>query len=475
MDRKKIIRMKKHLHKAMAALAFLAISCSANAAEAVYRIVEFNNTTGEFTLAASGEVPQGSWAYFENDYGATRGNRYNQIPRNKKAVLYLNGWQGCQLKSVTLSMCSNNKSGQVGLTVSDGDTPVYNERPADFASPEWFGQWVSKDLNVYVDIDKPLDLAALTADEASVTLQGGTSEGSVYVSTITIDYDEPAGATLESPMGWIYEKLAAKSTIADGDEVMLFRNGCAATDIDGIETSGYLDAVPLGSTSDVSSHDILSFRLAQTGSQWTLTDQFGRALCAAGKQKLAWDEGESLWDITLGYDGATVASANTQYGTLRFNAPAESYARFGLYTSNSLSLPFLYRKTGQRQPVVATSLSFAEGTKTVALSDGQVALLPTLLPTATTDRRIVWTSDHSEVATVNGGLVTLLGVGQTTITATTRDGGATATVLLTVTDDSRVSAVERDAVGPRKVLEGSRVVIIGNDGARFDVNGAQIQ
>lgn len=464
-----------HLHKVVVALAGLAIGVSADAAEVVYRIVEYNNTTGEFSLAASGEVPQGAWAYFQNDYGATRGNRYNQIPRNKKAVLYLEGWQGCRLKSITLSMCSNNKSGQVGLTVSDGDTPVYTERPADFACPEWFGQWVSKDLNVYVDIDKPMDVPALTADEASITLQGGTSEGSVYVNSITIDYDEPAGTALESPLGWVYEKLAAKSTIADGDEVMIYRNGCAAADIDGIETGNYLDAIPLASTVDVDSHDVLCFRLKKVDTQWTLTDQYGRELCAAGKQKLAWDGGDNRWDITLGYDGATIASATAQYGTLRFNAPAESYARFGLYTSTSLSLPFLYRKKNQRQPIVTSSLSFSEDSKTVALGDGQVVLVPALLPVTATDRRVLWTSDHEDVATVNGGFVTLHGVGQTTITAATRDGGASATILLTVTDDSSVATLERENTSARKVLEGSRVVIVGLDGTRYDVNGAQIQ
>lgn len=58
---------------------------------------------------------------FENEYGATAGNRYNQIPRNRQATLWLEGWQGCTIEGITLSMCSNKTSGTVGLNVSAGD------------------------------------------------------------------------------------------------------------------------------------------------------------------------------------------------------------------------------------------------------------------------------------------------------------------------------------------------------------------
>lgn len=189
------------MRKAVSAVAFMAVAVTADAAEAVFRIVEFNKTTGEFALAASGTVPQDSWAYFQNDYGATTGNRYNQIPRNRKAVLWLEGWQGCTIKGITLNMCSNNKAGQVGLSVSDGETEIFKFSPVDFADAGWFGQWVSKDLGVYVDVTKQIDAPTLTADVAGITVKGGTKEGSVYLNSITIDYEEGTGMTLESPLG----------------------------------------------------------------------------------------------------------------------------------------------------------------------------------------------------------------------------------------------------------------------------------
>lgn len=89
--------------KAMAVAAFLTLSVAADAAEVVYRIVEYNKQTAEFEIAACGMVPRNSRVYFENEFGATTGNRYNQIPRNREAVLYLEGWQEAEAKDRCIS------------------------------------------------------------------------------------------------------------------------------------------------------------------------------------------------------------------------------------------------------------------------------------------------------------------------------------------------------------------------------------
>lgn len=446
----------------MAVAAFLTLSVAADAAEVVYRIVEYNKQTAEFEIAACGMVPRNSRVYFENEFGATTGNRYNQIPRNREAVLYLEGWQGCKVRSITFSMCSNNKSGQVGVALNDGGTTLYESAPVDFASSEWFGSWVSKDLGVYVDVTKQIDATAIATDDATIVVAGGRSEGSVYLDAITIDYDED-GVELESPLGWQYEKLTKKSTLNAGDEVMIYRNGAAAADFDGMDESHYLDAVAVPSTADVTSPDVLRFKLGKSadGAAWTFTDQHGRKLGATGKQLLAWDEGATEWTVDLGYDGATIAPAGTDYGTLRYSTPDNNYARFNLYTSKSLPLPFLYRKGEQKQPEQSRSLAFAEEEQTVSLDAAHIGLRPTLLPKTTTDKRLRWTSSDESVATVAGGFVTLLGVGETTITAAAYDGGAEATMRLIVTEPTAVNGVTSDAKmqRPRKVLSGNKVVI----------------
>lgn len=459
--------------KAMAVAAFLTLSVAADAAEVVYKIVEYNKQTAEFEIAACGMVPRNSRVYFENEFGATTGNRYNQIPRNREAVLYLEGWQGCKVRSITLSMCSNNKSGQVGVSLNDGGTTLYESAPVDFASSEWFGSWVSKDLGVYVDVTKQIDAPAIATDDATIVVAGGRSEGSVYLDAITIEYDED-GVELESPLGWQYEKLTKKSTLNAGDEVMIYRNGAAAADLDGMDESHYLDAVAVPSTSDVTSPDVLRFKLGKTDAQnWTFTDQYGRKLGATGKQLLAWDEGATEWTVDLGYDGATIAPAGTDYGTLRYSTPDNNYARFNLYTSKSLPLPFLYRKGEQKQPELSRSLAFAEEEQTVSLDATHIGLRPTLLPKTTTDKRLRWTSSDESVATVAGGFVTLLGVGETTITAAAYDGGAEATIRLVVTEPTTVNGVTSGAKmqRPRKVLDGNKIVIVTEQG-RYGVDAA---
>ena len=458
----------------MAVAAFLTLSVAADAAEVVYKIVEYNKQTAEFEIAACGMVPRNSRVYFENEFGATTGNCYNQIPRNREAVLYLEGWQGCKVRSITFSMCSNNKSGQVGVALNDGGTTLYESAPVDFASSDWFGAWVSKDLGVYVDVTKQTDAPAIATDDATIVVAGGRSEGSVYLDAITIDYDED-GVELESPLGWQYEKLTKKSTLNAGDEVMIYRNGAAAADFDGMDESHYLDAVAVPSTSDVTCPDVLRFTLDKSvdGAAWTFTDQFGRQLGATGKQQLAWGEGATEWTVDLGYDGATIAPAGTEYGTLRYSTPDNSYARFNLYTSKSLPLPFLYLKGEQKQPEQSRSLAFAEEEQTVSLDAAHIGLRPTLLPKTTTDKRLRWTSSDESVATVAGGFVTLLGVGETTITAAAYDGGAEATMRLVVTEPTAVNGVTSGTKmqRPRKVLSGNKVVIQTEQG-RYGVDAA---
>lgn len=410
-----------------------------------YRIVEYNVDAGSFVLAAHGKRPVGSYAIFENDFGATRGNRYNQIPRNKEATLWLEGWEGCTINSVTLAMCSNNSSGTAALSVNASDQEIYSMRPLPFDDPEWFGHWLSKDLRSYAEITKPMSsLEPIGNDgEVAITIKGGTSEGSVYLDAVTIDFSPSAWVMTESPLGWVFEKMETKSSLSDGDVIMLYRSGDAAGDIDGMEKSRYLDAIGLASTSNVIEPFVEFFTLAATpDGHWTLTNQNGQQLGAAGAQALAWVDAPNAtvdvfsstsnvvtkWDITLGYSGATIASTNSKYGTLRYNAPAESYPRFWNYTSTSLPLPYIYRRVRQLQPIQCQSLDIQHPSvgigEPIAVDLAQqdtLLLRPKFQPSNVTNRRLIWESSRPEVATVRSGVVFLHAPGRTTISASCLD------------------------------------------------------
>ena len=354
---------------------------------------------------------------------------------------------------------------------------LYKRGTVDFADDSWFGQWVSKDYGVYVDINKQIDIDAITAEDASITINGGTREGSVYVSYVVIDYDAAEDVKLESPMGWSYEKLTKKSTLNEGDKLMMFRNGCAAADIDGMEKSHYLDAIAVPSTSDVTEPEVLRFTLAKSENKdfWTLTDNHGRMLGASSKQNLEWGGENTNWTIDLGYEGATITNEKTNFGTMRYNAPVESYARFNLYTSKTLELPFLYRRDKQNEPEIARSLTFDEAELTVGLDEKNVALKPAISPKNTTDTRITWTSGNESVATVNGGFVTLLSEGEAVINAKTKDGGAEASIRLKVVGSTGVSDIHADGKNQivRKIADGNKVIIV-KDSDVYNIDGAKV-
>ncbi|MDH6313128.1 uncharacterized protein YjdB [Parabacteroides sp. PFB2-10] len=78
-----------------------------------------------------------------------------------------------------------------------------------------------------------------------------------------------------------------------------------------------------------------------------------------------------------------------------------------------------------------TSLSLVEG--------GSETLTPTVAPTDASNKKVSWKSSNTAVATVdNNGNVTALKAGTATITATTEDGGKTATCAVTVTAPAAV-------------------------------------
>ena len=79
--------------------------------------------------------------------------------------------------------------------------------------------------------------------------------------------------------------------------------------------------------------------------------------------------------------------------------------------------------------VTGVTLNVSSGTLNPG---GSVALTATVIPADANNKTVTWTSSNTSVATVSNGVVTAVAVGSATITATTQDGGFTATYTLTV-------------------------------------------
>ena len=67
------------------------------------------------------------------------------------------------------------------------------------------------------------------------------------------------------------------------------------------------------------------------------------------------------------------------------------------------------------------------------LTGDRATLTATVLPSNASDKTISWSSSNENVATVKNGKVTAISAGQATITATTKDGGLTASCIVNVT------------------------------------------
>jgi hypothetical protein len=108
-----------------------------------------------------------------------------------------------------------------------------------------------------------------------------------------------------------------------------------------------------------------------------------------------------------------------------------------IYASCSRGDDILYRG----QTVSVTHVSLNKYSLIVYGTNG--TLKARLLPDGATNKNISWSSDNTNVATVNSnGFVTGVGVGTATITVTTEDGGKTASCAIIVRDDAPLTLAE---------------------------------
>ena len=89
-----------------------------------------------------------------------------------------------------------------------------------------------------------------------------------------------------------------------------------------------------------------------------------------------------------------------------------------------------YNSGGEVISVTGISLNKASTSIEAGYSE---ELVPTITPTNATNQTITWTSSDNSIATVSGGIVTGVSEGTATITATTNDGGFTASCIVTIT------------------------------------------
>jgi uncharacterized protein YjdB len=152
--------------------------------------------------------------------------------------------------------------------------------------------------------------------------------------------------------------------------------------------------------------------------------------------------GQDIWIVVNGFDGAKnpgqkmTSTTWTQSGDILFT-PTGTSVTLNAWTGNGSSAYF------DDYTIELNSSSSSVPVRKVIVTPASVSftnrgitkqLEATVVPFNATNNSLVWSSSNTAVATVSStGLVTSVGEGTATITATTNDGGKTASSLVTVT------------------------------------------
>ena len=452
---------------AVAALLFAAVTLSAK--EMVVEIKNFDSKRGTFTLNTYGEKPAGSSVDFYNDFGATSGNTYNQIPGQKEATLDLWGWEGCTIDSITFGMRSNKNEGRVQAKVDiykgTKATSVYDSGIKEFNNEGWYGNWVRFSNNVTVDITKEMTTKReIVEDEyVTITITGGDKAGmSVYLDRLTIYYTPAAGVETEKPLPYKFTKLGKTDVLADGDICILI-NGSnnGACEVDTSETNPYLGVTAVGNLSEVyvpennslGYAELLFFEMKKKDDAWQMIDQFGDTLGCKGTTHMTKNSGVTTWNISFGkYVGAphTIASTNEKYGSIQYNYEAQPQ-RFSNYASSQGAV-YLCRRGEQQKEVAATAFAITDVREMTTCTD-TVIVRHQFTPTTTTDQRVIWKSLNPEVATVRDGIVRPVAKGTAKIVAISRANAALSdTCVITVEECTVESVMIMDEKGKERVV-----------------------
>ncbi|MBQ7812669.1 MAG: Ig domain-containing protein [Bacteroidales bacterium] len=96
-----------------------------------------------------------------------------------------------------------------------------------------------------------------------------------------------------------------------------------------------------------------------------------------------------------------------------------------------MSLLALTSCNGILGKVAVESITLDKTSLTLQIGDSE-RLNATVLPTEASDKAIIWSSTDSDIATITDGVVTAVNIGQTTVTATSKDGRVSSGCIVTV-------------------------------------------
>ena len=153
-------------------------------------IAEYKITTTS-AVDTLGNPPENSSATFKNTY-----NTLYQMTKGHSSTLTLQGYDGYQIKNVTLSMKSNKSAGSGSINITAGSTTLYFLSATTFANFPGSTGYSSN----FIDITPKIETKYTIQTGESVVIEVAATVNSLYLNSITVEYQDASSpiVTIES-------------------------------------------------------------------------------------------------------------------------------------------------------------------------------------------------------------------------------------------------------------------------------------
>ncbi|TVY10436.1 DUF4350 domain-containing protein [Paenibacillus cremeus] len=325
-------------------------------------------------------------------------------------------------------------SGNAELTLSNGRTPTYSTTGNTIYKDGWAsptgGYWQAKlSTEGYTGLTLSSKQYGTNGGPRDFKLQysiDGTNfvdfstEYQLTTSIVQKDIALPAQAENQPTLyiRWLNTSNASISSTnagTNGTGTITQSSGnsrIADILVSGTPTSGSVTPVPVTGVS----LNTNTVNLTVLGASYGLTATVAPAI--ATNKTVTWASNDTTV-ATVTYGTVTAVGV----GTATITATTEDGNKQAAATVNVTN-----------NPVSATGVTLDKSTLPLTVG-GTGQLTATVQPTTATNKTVTWSSDHTDVATVNtSGKVTAVGTGTATITVTTADGSYTASATVNVTN-----------------------------------------
>lgn len=145
--------------------------------KALFLLIAFYTISGKQAVP-SGDVPVGASCSYTQT-----GNNSGQMTAGNTIDLSLQGYDGCRLQSVTLTMRSNKSSGAGALEMTMGKSLLWTIADAAFSDAGWNGAYSTD----WEEVSHFLD-GVVVPDKESINLHIQASANSLYLQSVTLNY-----------------------------------------------------------------------------------------------------------------------------------------------------------------------------------------------------------------------------------------------------------------------------------------------